>query len=136
EVALKIALQSAANRGDTKRQKFLRFHGGYHGDTFGAMAVAASSGFYDVFAPLLFPTLALAPVTTHRSALCPDGEAGLERGMTELDGLFETHGDTLAGVIIEPLVQGSSGMNMQSLTWLRHLATLARRHGVSLILDE
>ncbi len=136
EVALKMAAQSWRNKGIGDRQSFLFFKGAYHGDTFGAMSVGASEGFHKAFSPYLFQGKTLAPVTSHRSRLCPDGAQGLEIGLEQLEEFFKDQSRELAGVIIEPLVQGASGMNFQHMSWLRNLGRLCKEWGVPLILDE
>ncbi len=136
EVALKMAAQARVNRGEGERNKFLYFKGAYHGDTFGAMSVAESGGFHKAFAPYVFKGIEAPIVTSHRSRLCPEGSQGLAAGKARLKELFEKHAHELAGVVIEPWVQGASGMNFQDLDWLRYLSQLCAEHHVYLILDE
>ncbi|MDQ3232457.1 MAG: adenosylmethionine--8-amino-7-oxononanoate transaminase, partial [Pseudobdellovibrionaceae bacterium] len=136
EVALKMAAQSWKNRGVFHRKSFLFFKGAYHGDTFGAMSVGASEGFHKAFSPYLFAGKSLAPVTAHASKLRPEGPAARSQGLQELESMFQDFGHELAGVIIEPWVQGASGMNLQDLTWLQTLGRLANQHQIPLILDE
>ncbi len=136
EVALKMAVQSWQNRGVSHRKSFLFFRGAYHGDTFGAMSVAATEGFHKAFSPYLFAGKSLTPVTSHASRLRPEGPVALAQGIRELEDLFQNHGHELAGVIIEPMVQGASGMNFQDLTWLQNLGRLCRQYQLPLILDE
>ncbi|WP_141735815.1 adenosylmethionine--8-amino-7-oxononanoate transaminase [Oligoflexus tunisiensis] len=136
EVGLKMVAQSWQNRGIYHRKSFLFFKGAYHGDTFGAMSVGASEGFHKAFSPYLFAGKSLAPVTSHASPICPEGPESLARGLDELKAMFQNHGHELAGVIIEPWVQGASGMNFQDLTWLQTLGRLCREYALPLILDE
>jgi adenosylmethionine-8-amino-7-oxononanoate aminotransferase len=136
EVALKMAAQSWINKGQTQRKTFLYFKGAYHGDTFGAMSVADAEGLHRTFKSYLFRALFATPVTSHASSICPEGPSRLEAGCRELDALFAQHGDELAGVLIEPWLQGASGMNIQDLAWLKHLDGLCKRYGVPFILDE
>jgi adenosylmethionine---8-amino-7-oxononanoate aminotransferase len=136
EVGLKMAAQTWSNQGIETRKKFLFFRGAYHGDTFGAMSVAATEGFHKAFSPYLFAGHSLTPVTAHSSRLCPEGPQALSQGLRELDELFAQFGAELAGVIIEPLVQGASGMNIQELAWLQAVDKHCKRQNVPLILDE
>lgn len=136
EVALKIAAQSWLNRGVRGRSKFLYFQGAYHGDTFGAMAVGESGGFHKEFTAFRIPGVESRVVTSHRSRLCPEGPMALDQGLADLSLCFEKHAHELAGVIIEPLIQGASGMNMQEVRWLQQLSRLCREWKVPLILDE
>ncbi|MDD1422443.1 adenosylmethionine--8-amino-7-oxononanoate transaminase [Dolichospermum sp. ST_sed1] len=135
EVALKMAFQKFANTG-VKRTKFLGFHGSYHGDTFGAMSVAKSDGFHQVFEPLMFQSIWTRPLTHHASYLCPNGLEDRQQVYLELVEKFERHQHELAGVIIEPLIQGAGGMLMQCPEFLQFLQTLCKKFKIPLILDE
>ena len=129
EVALKMAFQYHQQTGQPHRVRFAGLRDGYHGDTLGAVAVGSIDVFHAVYRPLLFDAVALpAPVT-------PGGaeEAGcLERSLA----LLEAHGDTLAAVIVEPLVQGAAGMKMHTVDYLRPLLVRARELGALVIADE
>ncbi len=131
EVALKMALQYWQGRGRPHRTRLLTVRGGYHGDTFGAMSVCDPvNGMHRLFQGALAPQL-FAPRPRPRF-----GEA-LQAG--DLDGfreLLARHGDEIAAVILEPVVQGAGGMWFYSADWLREAASLCRAHGVLLILDE
>lgn len=136
EVALKMAAQTWTNRGQPGRSKFLYFEGAYHGDTFGAMSVAESGGFHKAFAPYVFKGIEAPLVTSHPSRLCPGGSEELPERKIRLRALFEKHAHELAAVIIEPWVQGASGMMFQDIEWLRYLSQLCGEFQVLLILDE
>jgi adenosylmethionine---8-amino-7-oxononanoate aminotransferase len=118
EVALKMAYQAWCHRGEPERTLFIGFENGYHGDTFGAMAVGRDPVFFSRFDPLLFRTVRV-PVSAERLA----------------EALRE-HRGKVAAVVLEPLVQGAGGMRMHSPAELRAIAELAREHGVFYIADE
>lgn len=133
EVALKIAYQYWLNRAE-ERRTFIAFEGGYHGDTFGAMSVGASSGFFRAWAPLLFPVeLAPFPETW-------EGDDGVEAreaaSLARIDEIFERHAGKVCAVLIEPLVQGAGGMRMCRPSFLRALAERVRAAGSLLVFDE
>lgn len=131
EVALKMALQHFANRGEPQRKRFVAFDGGYHGDTVGAMSVGAASGYFKAWGDLLFPVdVAPFPHTW-------DGDDPAERERASLDAVerFLSGGD-IAAVIVEPLVQGASGMRMCRPAFLRALAERVRAAGALLVFDE
>jgi len=124
EVALKMAVQYWLNRGVKGRGRFVAFRNGYHGDTTGAMAVSDSDyGMHALFAGLLPP---------HFLVDLPDSD---ERAAT-LDALLAERGDSIAGIIVEPLVQGAGGMKFHDSAVLRRLRQLADRHDTLLIFDE
>src|SRR5262249_4885524 len=98
EVAMKMAAQYWLNQGVRTRKKFLAFTGGYHGDTAGAMAVCdPEGGMHALFRGLL---------PEHRVIDLPRDDA-----VAAFDGFLERHADELAGIIVEPLVQGAGGMH-------------------------
>jgi adenosylmethionine-8-amino-7-oxononanoate aminotransferase len=118
EVALKMAYQFWCHRGQPRRTRFVGFEHGYHGDTFGAMAVSRDPVFFGRFEPLLFRADIL-PFEANR-----------------LDDYLRANRDDVAAVIIEPLVQGAGGMRMHSPEQLRAIFEAARRHDVLFIADE
>jgi adenosylmethionine-8-amino-7-oxononanoate aminotransferase len=105
----------------------LTVRGGYHGDTFGAMAVCDPvGGMHSLFTGTL---------TEHVFADRPPRE--LTAGYTaHLEELVARHADELAGVIVEPVVQGAGGMWFYDPAVLRLLRELCDRHGLLLVLDE
>jgi adenosylmethionine-8-amino-7-oxononanoate aminotransferase len=127
EVAIKMCLQAAG----PSRSRMLALSGGYHGDTFGAMAVCDPvDGMHQLFTAVL---------PEHVFASRPPGgvEAPLEqRYVEELCGLFERHGGELAAAIVEPIVQGAGGMWFYAPGYLRLLRELCDSHGVLLVFDE
>jgi adenosylmethionine-8-amino-7-oxononanoate aminotransferase len=118
EVALKMAYQFWCHRGEPQRTLFVGFENGYHGDTFGAMAVGRDPVFFGRFEPLLF-----------RAERVPVSAKAL-------GDLLSRRGGEVAAVIIEPLVQGAGGMRLHSPETLRELHSVARRHGTLFIADE
>ena len=124
EVALKMAVQYWINKGVHGRKQFVAFKGGYHGDTAGAMAVSdTDAGIHTAFAGLLPEQV--------RIDLPTDGEKA-----TALDRLLTQHADSIAGIIVEPLVQGAGGMIFHDAGILRRLRALADKYDLLLIFDE
>lgn len=136
EVALKIALQYWANRGQPQRAGFIALDYAYHGDTAAAMAVSAPSPFTAAFAPLLFPVQRAHAAYCHR---CPVGRRRETCHIECLDRLAELlgrHAPQTAAVIAEPLLQGAGGMIVHPPEFLRGIRRLCDQHGVLLIADE
>jgi adenosylmethionine-8-amino-7-oxononanoate aminotransferase len=131
EVAIKMALQHAQALGEPQRTRLLTVRGGYHGDTFGAMAVCdPETGMHHLFASVL-PQHVFAPRPE------PAFDAPWEESATRtLEQLFEAHGATLAAVILEPIVQGAGGMRFYHRAYLEAVRGLCDAHGVLLIADE
>jgi adenosylmethionine-8-amino-7-oxononanoate aminotransferase len=121
---MKMAVQYWLNRGERGRSTFVAFKGGYHGDTTGAMAVSdPETGMHDLFHGVL-PAHVILPLPLG------DAEAGA------LDALLTERAGEIAGLIVEPLVQGAGGMRFHDATALRRLRQAADRHGLLLIFDE
>ncbi|WP_265021569.1 adenosylmethionine--8-amino-7-oxononanoate transaminase [Wolbachia endosymbiont (group A) of Icerya purchasi] len=134
EVALKMAYQYWWNQGNRERTTFLSFEGGYHGDTFGAMSVGVKSGFHDAFSNLLFSVLTIPfPETWDEDEEIENKE---EHSLKVLEGHLRAGSHKIAALILEPLVQGASGMRMCRPEFVRKVVNLVRRHGILIICDE
>ncbi|MFN4865585.1 MAG: adenosylmethionine--8-amino-7-oxononanoate transaminase [Cyanobium sp.] len=135
EVALKIAWQWWRNQegigGASQRRKLIAFEGAYHGDTVGAMALGDRSLFTTPYEPLLFDVARVAWPHTHW------GDTGVEeREAAALQQLDRALGTPTAAVILEPLIQGASGMRVVRPAFLRAVAERVKAAGALLIADE
>lgn len=131
EVAIKMALQYWHGRGQAGRTRLLTLRGGYHGDTFGAMAVCDPvNGMHQLFRGVL-PQHLFAPRPQTRF-----GQPLIAGDLDDFGALLAVNHESLAAVILEPIVQGAGGMWFYSADYLRGVADLCRRHGVLLIADE
>jgi adenosylmethionine-8-amino-7-oxononanoate aminotransferase len=121
EVALKMAFQYQQQRGGehARRTSFVRLRDAYHGDTIGSVSVGGIDLFHAAYRPLLFETHAAEP-----------GDAA------DLERVLAAHGEEVAAVIVEPLVQGAAGILVHPPGYLRAVRELCDRHGVLLICDE
>ncbi|WP_437509153.1 adenosylmethionine--8-amino-7-oxononanoate transaminase [Sorangium sp. So ce1099] len=131
EVAIKLALQFFLARGQPEKRRLLSVLGGYHGDTFGAMAVTDPvNGMHHLFRGALAQHLfAAAPGPAFDAPWSPEA-------LGSMAALLEEHAREVAAVIVEPIVQGAGGMRFYHPRYLRELRALCDRHGVLLILDE
>jgi len=129
EVALKMALQFQRGTGHPERTRFVTIEGGYHGDTFAAMSVCDPvGGMHSMFTDVL-----------RQQTFLPRPPAGLDADITAWTTACASILDTLddiAGVIIEPVLQGAGGMHIYPPAAVRWLADQARQRGWLLILDE
>jgi adenosylmethionine-8-amino-7-oxononanoate aminotransferase len=124
EVAMKMAQQYWINGGARQKTKFVAFKGGYHGDTLGAMAVSdPDAGMHDVFHGQL-PEHVIVDLPTDAAS----GDA--------LELVLARHAESIAGVIVEPLVQGAGGMHFHDAATLLRLREIADRCGALMIFDE
>jgi adenosylmethionine-8-amino-7-oxononanoate aminotransferase len=119
-----------------EKTRFLALNRAYHGDTLGDVSVGDLARFHHLFAPLLFETVR-AP--SHYCYRCP---LGLERASCQIDcvdelaTLVRRHADTLAAVVIEPLMQGAAGMIAAPASYLRRVREVTADHEVLLVADE
>ena len=132
EVALKICHQYWRNRGQD-RPRIMTFHGGYHGDTLGAMAVGKSSGFFDAFHSWMFEVDAIDIPHTWSGGDIRKEELSCIRGVQEK--IANSSGD-IAALIVEPLIQGAAGMRFHSSELLSEICMLAKNAGIPVIFDE
>ena len=123
EQALKIAFQFWTNQGVGGRTRYLAFGGAYHGDTIGSLSVGDGGFGTDVFDPLRFPVVR-APDYADRDCF-----------LTAAD-LVRAHGQELAAVVLEPLVQGAAGMQLAQDRGLDELVAACREADVLLVFDE
>jgi len=131
EVAIKLCLQFQRALGRSKRTRLLTIRGGYHGDTFGAMAVCDPiGGMHSLFADVL-----PEHVFARRP---PDGFAAAldERWAEHVGELVTVHAHELAAVIVEPVVQGAGGMRFHAPECVALLRRLCDEHDLLLVLDE
>ena len=135
EVALKMAIQSwkqkdksSKNSKNNQRNKFLSFTHSYHGDTLGAMSVSGQSLFTRPYKKMLFSV-----IRAKQGRLSSDPEAMY---VEDFKAQLKKHHSQLAGVIIEPFVQGAGGMVMWPKKALKEICTLSRQKGLYLIFDE
>jgi adenosylmethionine-8-amino-7-oxononanoate aminotransferase len=136
EIALKMAFHFWKNRGRPEKTRFVSLAGSYHGETLGALAVTDVPLFRDTYAPLLMRN-ATVPSPDARTA--KPGESARDvavRAAQALDAHLAEHHARTAALIVEPLVQGASGMAMHDPHYLACAREICTRHGVLLIADE
>jgi adenosylmethionine-8-amino-7-oxononanoate aminotransferase len=131
EVAIKMCLQTWRARGRPERRRLLTVRGGYHGDTFGAMAVCDPvGGMHAMFAGTLAEHVFIdRPPAGFADGLDPAWASAATAAV-------ERHAAELAAIIVEPVVQGAGGMHFYSPAAVAHLRALCDAHDVLLVLDE
>jgi adenosylmethionine-8-amino-7-oxononanoate aminotransferase len=135
EVALKLSFQYWQMTGRPGKRGVIGLAGGYHGDTFGAMAAGDSGFFHDRFRPWCFPADHFpAPECREWNGRVRSSDSAAS--LRALAELLAAQADRTACLILEPSVQGAAGMRLQPPEFLAAVAALCRQHGVHLILDE
>ena len=131
EVAIKMAMQFWIARDRPGKNKMLTVKGGYYGDTTGCMSVCDPEGGMHHWFTGIVPEHYFVPRPG-----CRLHDEFTEQHISQLRQLLEQHGRQLAGVIIEPVVQGAGGMYFYSPQFLVRLRQLCDEHEVLLIHDE
>jgi len=135
EVALKMAVQYQMAMGHPERSEFATIRGGYHGDTWKAMSVCDPvNGMHGLFQRGLSIQHFLPRPPIQFGQDWSDDPA--VNGLGALEKLLRRKADRIAGLILEPVVQGAGGMYFYHPAWLRRAGELCKAHGVLLILDE
>ncbi len=119
EIALKMAFQWWRQGGDTKRRAYVYLDHSYHGDTIGSVSVGGIDLFHTAYRPLLF-----------------DGYRVVPGDIDDMARVLADHGEEICAVVIEPLVQGAAGMQIQPPGYVCAVRELCDEHGVFLICDE
>ncbi len=138
EVALKLSFQSHRQRGAPQRTRFAALHNSYHGETLGALAVSGSDAYRETFAPLLHSPVYL-PVPALDDHEHEDLGADAGADSPEADAAIEAltaDADTLAALVLEPLVQCAGRMRMMGAGYLRRVVEHAQSLGLHVIADE
>ena len=136
EIALKMAVQYWQLKGEAKRTRVASLAESYHGDTVGAMSVGYSEIFHRFHLPLLFPVLRINPPHGFRYLKRLSEEEALKSAIREAEEKLTQKKDSLAALILEPLMQGAAGMWSQPPGFVWALREICRRNKILFIADE
>jgi adenosylmethionine---8-amino-7-oxononanoate aminotransferase len=117
EVAMKLAVQYWRNLGQPNRTTFITLHNAYHGDTVGAMSASEDSVFTRAFSAMTFPVERV-------------------RGLEEMERALRDAADSVAAVLIEPMLQGAGGMIVWPAEFVAGVRRLCDKYKTLLIADE
>lgn len=136
EIALKMSFHHWRNRGRGDKREFVCLRQGYHGETLGALAVTDVTVFRDAYDPLLMRAhQVMSPDARQAKA----GESAADVALhaaAKLEALLVTRHKHIAALILEPLVQGATGMAFYDPAYLRRVRALCDQYEVTLIADE
>ena len=136
EVALKMAVQYWQLKGETRRTRIATLAESYHGDTVGSMSMGYSETFHRFYTSLLFPVLRLTPPHVFRYYQGLSETGALSAAVKEAEEIVNAERDTLAALVVEPLMQGAAGMWAQPAEYVAALDEICRRNGILFVLDE
>ena len=135
EVALKMAFQYWQHKGQQQRKLFIHFDKSYHGDTVGSMSVGGIDSFHRTFNSLLFESIRISASETYHPSKTSAVETKTQ-WLNSVERVFSEHPGQIAGIILEPLIQGAGGMIISPPGFLKELSSLAERENTLLIVDE
>jgi adenosylmethionine---8-amino-7-oxononanoate aminotransferase len=135
EVALKIAFQYWRNKGRENKGLFVTLTQAYHGDTIGSVSLGGIDIFHKIFHPLLFHTITIPTPFPYRCA-APSAEECRDRSLDHFRAVCEDRHQEIAGLIVEPIVQGAAGMIIHPKGFLAGLEAICREYDILLICDE
>jgi adenosylmethionine---8-amino-7-oxononanoate aminotransferase len=136
EIALKMAVQYWQLKGQDKRTRIVSLTESYHGDTVGSMSIGYSETFHRFHKSLLFPVLRLTPPHVFRYHKRLDERTALAAAIREAEEKIIANKDSLAALVMEPLMQGAAGMWSQPVKYLESLSEICRANHILLVLDE
>lgn len=133
EISLKMAFQYWQNRGIAGKRSFITMNNAYHGDTIGATSVGAIPLYHQVYKPLLFSPYVIPYPYPYRAG---GDESAVNAMLDQLEKLLQEKASEIAAMIVEPVVQGASGMIIMPDGCLKKIAELLEAYDVLLIADE
>ncbi len=136
EVAVKMSLQYWQQTGQGSKRKFAHLKGAYHGETLGALSLCGIDMFRDKFEPNLMANVEVQGPDCFRCPYELKPESCQAECFEPMHQTLEKHKESLAGVIVEPLVQGAAGMKMYPPLYLKKLQDACKAHNVHTIYDE
>ena len=136
EIALKMAVQYWQLKGQSQRIQIASLAESYHGDTVGSMSIGYSEMFHRFHKSLLFPVLRLTPPHVFRYYRGLDERAALSAALGEAEEKIAENKNSLAALVMEPLMQGAAGMWPQPVKYLQSLRDICDANGILLVLDE
>jgi adenosylmethionine-8-amino-7-oxononanoate aminotransferase len=136
EVALKMAVQYWQLKGEAKRTLIATLAESYHGDTVGSMSLGYSETFHRYHKSLLFPVLRVTPPHVFRYYQGLNEKNALDAAIGDAERKLTDNKNSLAALVLEPLMQGAAGMWAQPVAYLQALNEICRRNRILFVLDE
>lgn len=133
EIALKMAIHAQRLKGKP-RHKLVALQNGYHGETLLSLAVSDVDLYKAPYEGWINSAEFIRPAYVNSTTL-PLWQDASEAWKTAEKTLTPYQEDIVA-IIVEPVVQGSGGMQLYSPDFLRHLRRFSQQHGIYLIADE
>ena len=135
EIAMKMSLHSRIIQGDKKRKKFMALKNGYHGETVGALSVSDVGLYRSPYSTMLFKPYFIDSIPYVLNTKAPEwNDCSVQ--WDQIEHMLKSHTKTTTAVLVEPIVQGASGMKIYSRDFLTRLHRWAKNNNIHLIADE
>lgn len=138
EIAIKMAYQYWKNIDKEKyknKNKFITLENGYHGDTIGAVSVGGIESFHKIFKDLIFENIQVQTPSLYKSSYKNEDEM-VYAILNDIERILIERNAEIAGFILEPLIQGATGLYVHPRGFLKSVEQLCRKYNVLLICDE
>ena len=136
EIALKMSHHYWNLNQKPHKKKFVCLQNGYHGETLGALAVTDVAIFREAYGSLLQDVFTVSSPDARKAKSGESAEDIAKQAAAELEILFKKEHESIAAIIVEPLVQCAGQMAMYSSEYLRLVRVLCDRFNIHLIADE
>jgi len=136
EVAIKMAFQYWQFKGYKNKTNYVTLQYGYHGDSLGAVGVSGIEVFHTVFKPLLLKAFTTPSPYCYRCPYGKDKTACSLECLGKLEEILSKNSDSIAAMVMEPLVQGAGGMIVHPEGYLSGVKDLCEKYNILLIADE
>ncbi|MEE8329472.1 MAG: adenosylmethionine--8-amino-7-oxononanoate transaminase [Thermodesulfovibrionia bacterium] len=136
EIGLKMAFQYWQHIGIKRKTGFLSLNNAYHGDTIGAVSAGGINIFHRAFSPLLFKSYKAPSPYCYRCELGKKYPSCKLFCLKKMEKIIKSHHKKIAGLIIEPIVQGAGGMIVSPPGYLKGVKSMCRKYNILMIADE
>lgn len=138
EIALKMAFQyqQQSTNGDPDKKMFISYENSYHGDTIGSVSVGGIDLFHEVYQSLLFDSHKAASPHCYRCPMGKNRQSCRFECVDQVENLMKAHAHEVCALIIEPLVQGATGIVVHPDGYLKKIRELCTRYNILMIADE
>ncbi|EGQ3667723.1 adenosylmethionine--8-amino-7-oxononanoate transaminase [Staphylococcus pseudintermedius] len=138
EIAIKMAYQYWKNLDAeryAKKNKFLTLHQAYHGDTIGSVSVGGIDTFHRIFKDLIFENIQVPCPSFYHSDYASEATM-VDDILKQIEAILQARADEIVGFVIEPLIQGATGLYVHPEGFLKAVEQLCRKYNILLIVDE
>jgi len=136
EIGLKMAFQYWQHKGIKRKKRFLSLNNAYHGDTIGAVSVGGIDIFHNIFSPLLFKSYKAPSPYCYRCEFAKKFPSCKLFCLKKMEQVMQKHHQEIAGLIIEPIVQGAGGIIVSPAGYLKGVRRLCDKYNILMIADE